>query len=423
MNEKESRRLLGDPLECRPQEDGPLSDDRSDDQPETTGGAGQKHARRILHTDQDKADIQGEPITRKNDSGLGQPDFKPSSAQRQNIKTVSREEMDRLRQDEEDLSRQFEEKMLELERTGIRIPGSVYRFALWAMIFIGAVLGLFMVNQGVRFAGQVSSLAFPWNILAAAFFLFFLGIILLVIARISHKFLAYKKMARVDLKALNVLAQRKRFQQLALKKKDEARKVLLGYLLDYNVSDPKVVIPGLEKGKLEKLGSIRQSLIDKNEYTDSDKWLKDFDESFVHVLDKAAGKRIRAYARTVAVGTAASPVKIIDQMVVLYASLKLIGELLQIYNLRPAFGQSAAILSRAIIQAYLSGVIGEQSEAGVEAFSEYYESIFGEISFATGISAATDATRFILPKVSEGALNGFLIWRLGKRAGRLVRPI
>ncbi len=413
MSEKLHRSGLGDPLEYRPEQNehkpgvhvGPEDKDR-------------EHENVSLEEGRNEG-----PGIRQNDTGLGQPEFEPSAEEKHNITNVSREDLDRLRQDQDDIQRQFEEKLLELEKTGFRIPGAIYRTVLWTMIFIGGILGLFMVNQGVRFAGQVTSLPLPWNIVAALAFLFFLGIIFVVIVRIAWKFMAFKKLTRVDIKALNFLAQRKKFQKLAARKKDEARKIMVDYLQDFNLDDPKMAVPGLEKVELKKLGSFKQSLVDKKGFMDSAQWLKEFDESFVHVLDKAARKRIRSYTRTVALGTAASPIKFIDQMIVLYASLKLIGELLVIYNLRPAFGQSAAILSRAIIQAYLSGVIGEQSEAGAEAFSEYYESIFGEISFATGVSAVTDATRFILPKVSEGALNGFLIWRLGRQAQRMLRPL
>jgi uncharacterized membrane protein YcjF (UPF0283 family) len=419
MSEENTHHRLGDPLEYRPDE----KNQRADHPSESMPGDDSQNLDQIYQAGHVRQGLKQDPGVRKNDSGLGQPDFEPSSKERQKMRNVSREEMDRLRQDQEKLRKQFEEKLLEFERTGIRIPKVFYRLALWTVVFIAGILGLFMVTQGVRFAGQVTALPYPWDIIAVSAFLFFLGIILLVMVKISGKFLAYKKMARVDLKALNALAERKRFQQLAQKKKDEAKKVLMNYLLDFKIEDPKIAVSGLEKTDLEKLGSFKKSLIDKKGYADSAQWLKEFDESFVQVLDKAARKRIRSFTRTVAVGTAASPIRFIDQMVVLYASLKLISELLEIYNLRPASGQSAVILSRAIIQAYLSGVIGEQSEAGVEAFSDYYESIFGEISFATGLSAVTDATRFILPKVSEGALNGFLVWRLGRQAQKMLRPL
>lgn len=360
---------------------------------------------------------------RKNDTGLGQPDFAPSGQEKDSISSVSPDEIDKLRKESSDLAMEFEQKLLELEQTGFKLPRGIFRTALWIMVFFGALCGILLINQGLRFAAQVSSLTLPWNILVSIAFLFFMGIILLVIFKVFQKFFRFSRLDRVDLKALNLLAQRKRFQRLAERKKDEARQTLSDYLKDFKVDDSSFQLPGIDSKDREKLIIFRQSLMDKKGYVDSNQWLREFDESFVHILDKAASRRTRVYTKTVAMGTAASPIKFIDQVIVLYASFKLIGELLQIYNLRPAMGQSSLILSRAIIQAYLSGVIGEQAEAGVESFSDYYENIFGEISLSTGISALSDTTRFILPKVSQGALNGFLIWRLARQARKMLRPI
>ncbi|MFN2342934.1 MAG: DUF697 domain-containing protein, partial [Desulfonatronovibrio sp.] len=360
---------------------------------------------------------------RENDTGLGQPDFEPSAQEKEDISSVSADEIDRLKKESADLTMEFEQKLLELEQTGFKLPRGIFRTAMWIMVFLGALCGIFLINQGLRFAAQVSSLTLPWNILVSTAFLFFVGMILLVIFKIFQKLFRFSKLTKIDLKALNLLAQRKRFQRLAEKKKDEARQTLSDYLEDFKIDDSNFQMPGIDSKDREKLIIFRQSLMDKKGYVDSDQWLREFDESFVRMLDQAASKRTRVYTKTVAMGTAASPIKFIDQIIVLYASFKLIGELLQIYNLRPAMGQSSLILSRAIIQAYLSGVIEEQAEAGVESFSDYYENIFGEISLATGISAVSDATRFILPKVSQGALNGFLIWRLARQARKMLRPI
>jgi uncharacterized membrane protein YcjF (UPF0283 family) len=418
MSNQNKKPLLGDPLEYRP-----LEDESSQGQPDPHGEPEHEHVDH--HQDGEHPDGQNHEshTIRKNDTGLGQPDFKPSSREKEKMRSLTPEEIESLRQQQEDLGAEFEKKLLELEKSGLRIPAGIYRAVMWALLLMGAVLGLFIVGQGVRFAAQVSSLSVPWNILATGLFLVFLGMILLVVFKVFKSFMLLKKKSKIDLKALDVLARRKRFQQLAMKKKEEARKVLAGYVQDYNLSPDGRNLPGLEKKDMEKLRIFKQSLTDKKEYLDSARWLKEFEESFVHVLDKAARARIRAYTKAVSVGTAASPVRFIDQMIVLYSSLRLVSELLEIYNLRPAFAQSTTVLSRAIIQAYLSGAIGEHSEAGVEAFSDFWEGIFGEISLATGFSAATDATRFILPKVSEGALNGFLIWRLGRQAQKMLRPV
>ncbi|EFI33571.1 hypothetical protein Dthio_PD0905 [Desulfonatronospira thiodismutans ASO3-1] len=380
--------------------------------------------------DQDARQVEGSGKTgnetsdagyRRRDSGLGQPD--PEPGRDHDVRDVSPEEMQELRREQEKLKRQLEEKMLDLERTGIRIPRVIYRTALWTAVFLGAVLGLFLVSQGVRFAGQVAALNMPWNILAVSGFALFSAMILMVIIKLAGRFLAFRSLSKVDINALKMLAQRRRFRWLAQQKQDEAREVLAGYLKDYKVKDVDADTLGLDRQELARIDSYRQNLLDSYGHLDSATWLKQMDETFVHALDRAANRRIRLYSRNVGLGTAASPIKFIDQLIVLYASLKLISELLQIYNLRPAMGQSLTILARSIIQAYLSGIIGEHSEAGVETFGDYYESIFGEISFATGVSAAADATRYALPKAGEGALNGFLVWRLGRHARRMVRPI
>ncbi|WP_291320149.1 DUF697 domain-containing protein [Desulfonatronospira sp.] len=408
MSEK-SRTLLGDPLDQS--FEGRVRNSR-----------GQKKQDSRQEEVQGKAEQERrDPGFRRRDTGLGQPD--PEPGRDDDVRDVSREEMQNLRREQEKLKRQLEEKLLDLERTGIRIPRVIYRTALWTAVFLGALLGLYLLSQGVRFAGQVSALNMPWNILAVSGFALFTGVILVVVIKLAGRFLAFRSLSSVDIKALKMLAQRRRFRWLAQQKQDEAREALAGYLKDYRLKDLDADALGLDRQEVARIDSCRQNLLDSYGHLDSATWLTQMDETFVHALDKAANRRIRLYSRNVGLGTAASPIKFIDQLIVLYASLKLISELLQIYNLRPALGQSAAILSRSIIQAYLSGIIGEHSEAGVETFGDYYQSIFGEISFATGVSAATDAARYALPKVGEGALNGFLVWRLGRQARRMVRPL
>jgi len=151
--------------------------------------------------------------------------------------------------------------------------------------------------------------------------------------------------------------------------------------------------------------------------------LNEFDSSIVSLLDIAAKKRIGTYAKSVALGTAASPIKLIDQLIVMYASFSLISELMRIYNLKPAFGQSAAILARSIVHAYLSGAIGEHIGSGFESVAESVESVYAELGMSGTASVGSGIMGAIAPKVAEGGLNGLLIWRLGKQAQKLLRPL
>lgn len=408
MSKEQKRKLLGDPLDPPTYEE-QIEAEGSSSSPGRSSENKQESCSRSVNS------------TGDNHTSLGMPDPEPDFGA--DMHNVSAEEIHRLRQEQEDLQRQFEEKLLELEQAGIKLPRALYRFVLWAVIFLGAVLGLLLINQAVRFAGQVSVLSLPWNLLALAGFAVFFTVILVVVVKLFGNFLAFRSLVQIDLKALNLLVERRRFRLLAEEKKEQAKLVLIGYLQDFQIENQKGLNSGLNQQDVTKIGTARQRLLDNQGHLDASLWLQEFENNFVHILDKAARLRIRTYTRNVALGTAASPIKIIDQFIVLYASLQLINELLQIYNLRPALGQSATILARSVIQAYLSGVIGEHSEAGMESFADYYESIFGEISFASGLSAVTDATRYILPKASEGALNGFLLWRLGRQAQKMVRPV
>ncbi len=407
MSEKR-RSVLGDPLDQYSlyDEHKKKMEQSGDEQPEPEEQKGRK---------------EKDSSFRMMDTGLGQPD--PAPGPEDEMYEVSAEEIEELRREQEKLRKQFEEKLLELEQTGIKIPRAVYRFVMWAAIFLAAIIGLFLINQAVRFAAQIQALSIPWNILAISGTVLFSAVILVVLGKLIGKFLALRSMTRIDLKALNLLAERRRYRYLAEQKKEEAKGVLSGYLKDYKLGDREGAALGLDKQELVRLHSHRRNLLDSSGNADSAHWLRELDETFIHILDRTARKRIRTYTRAVALGTAASPIRFIDQMIVLYASLKLINELMQIYSLRPAMGQSMTILARSIIQAYLSGLIGEHAEAGVDTLGDYYESIFGEISLTTGISAATDAARFIMPKAGEGALNGFLVWRLGKHAQKMIRPL
>ncbi|MFW5731450.1 MAG: DUF697 domain-containing protein [Desulfonatronovibrionaceae bacterium] len=420
MYEENKEGRLGDPLEFMVSRDhGPKSrveNSAEDHQPgERQNNTGQDQGQ--------QADDQKETPLRKNETGLGQPDLSPGPEEKQDIHSVSLEEMDISRKDQEELSREFEQKLMEFEKTGIKIPAALYRVFLWIVLFLGSVLGLFLTGQGVRFAGEVSNLDSPWNVLVSAIFWGLLALVVLVLCRLSAMFFKFRKKARIDVKALKKLSERRRFQELAAGKMEQAREVLYDYVDEYSLSTPGLKFPGLDMAELEKLKKYKQALLDKYGYADCSRWIREFEESFVYLLDKAAARRIRAYARNVAMGTAASPFRFLDQLVVLYSSLKLISELLQIYHLRPALGQSTIILARAIIQAYLSGIAADQSEAGVEAFSEHFKDLFNEISSTTGMSMVTDATRLVLPHVSQGAMNAFLIWRLGKQARKMVRPL
>lgn len=98
--------------------------------------------------------------------------------------------------------------------------------------------------------------------------------------------------------------------------------------------------------------------------------------------------------------------------------MALIKELAFLYGLRPALGQSVAILARSILQTYLGGLLQDATEAAADT-------LWGEVSESLGDMAMRIPASIpqVGAKATEGAVNGFLIWRLGKQTISLLQPV
>jgi uncharacterized membrane protein YcjF (UPF0283 family) len=410
MSDPENNPVLGDPLDAVAYQDEPTE--------EASSSPDDASAQQQLEKQ------QAEPQTlRQNETGLGEPDFEPTARERERIRSVPQKEIQRMYQEQDDLEAEFEKKFQEMQQSGVKIPRFIYSFVLWGMVFFGAVLGLFIVNQGIIFFVSLSSLSAPWSLFAKAVVFVLVSLIAIVVAKIFKFFILFKKNTKVDLKALNVLNERGRLRAQVRMKSDEARRELTTYLKSHAMDENHAIRLCLAKDELRKLKTHRENLLGNKAYLDSSQWLNEFDSSIVSLLDIAAKKRIGTYAKSVALGTAASPIKLIDQLIVMYASFSLISELMRIYNLKPAFGQSAAILARSIVHAYLSGAIGEHIGSGFESVAESVESVYAELGMSGTASVGSGIMGAIAPKVAEGGLNGLLIWRLGKQAQKLLRPL
>lgn len=354
---------------------------------------------------------------RLNDKGLGMPDFKPEGA-----RTLSDEETARHQKElEEELRREFTQKLNEYDNDkGIfRLPKGIMRASLTLLLIVVGVLGLFLVVETVNFANQIGGLMRPFNYIAIFFALVFGVLLVWVILRLIVLFFRLKRTQSVNLKALEILAERQRWQKLAEDHAQAARTRFEEYLKDYgldgNKRENQFFALGFTKEDLHRLVSAKNELLNPEEEVSAGSWLKLFKSSFQDVLDEGAQRRARQYALRVSVGTAVSPIKFIDQFIVLYSGIAMVKDLCVIYNLRPGFGQSAVILSRSIVNTYLSGVVSESAGQAADSISGW----LGEITGVLG----SGFTRFVGARATEAALNGFLLWRLSKRTIALLRLV
>ena len=177
---------------------------------------------------------------------------------------------------------------------------------------------------------------------------------------------------------------------------------------------------GLTEEDQHQLDEAKRYLL-AEEFLPSSEWVVEYQSRFQDVLDNAARRRARQYGQRAALGTALVPVGALDQTLILYCCLRLVRELLVIYNVRPAFGQTATILARAIVQTYLGGEMQGLTEEGTEAGLEAV--LGGSAEELLLGSAATALASQLGAKLVEGGVNGLLVWRLGTRTISFLQPV
>ena len=171
----------------------------------------------------------------------------------------------------------------------------------------------------------------------------------------------------MDLAALHALRERQTWHRLATEHAESAETKIREYLGSYKL-DAKARISlfaaGMNTREFDALTEAKQHLLSGELHLPPTDWLEEFSIRFQAVLDTIAERQAKSYGVRAAVGTALSPMPLLDQAVVLYSSLKLVHDLLVLYNLRPTPGRSVIVLARAILQTYLGGVAQDVTEGG-----------------------------------------------------------
>ena len=187
----------------------------------------------------------------------------------------------------------------------------------------------------------------------------------------------------------------------------ERRRLLERYVNVALASDPK----GYEN-ELRQPGCAKKIRYLLDGYgLDHDEWLEGFGQ-IVAMQDAAADRCIRSRYTKVFLKTGASPWKIIDAAAVIYHSIGLALDIAKIYRRRVTRFQAFRLAAEGLVAIAVSSVAQEGSENVFEVCGGLVqEGIL--CKFLKGIMA----------KASEGALNAFLVYRLGNRLKSRFRPI
>lgn len=148
---------------------------------------------------------------------------------------------------------------------------------------------------------------------------------------------------------------------------------------------------------------------------DSLAWARELETRVLNPIDAAARSRIRHYAQRAGIKTAISPFPLVDSLAVLYNASLLIQDLASLYGRRLGRAETGILLALVLFQVYVAGEAQELTESGLSEV----QTMIGD-----GMTGLTNRiTSFLSPKVAEGVLNGYILYRLGHYAQNQFRPL
>ena len=290
------------------------------------------------------------PQLREGDYGLGVPRSRVEGA-----RVLSDEEIEETRRlEDEELLRQFESSLRRLDttKTNFDLPAGVRRALIWGGCALVSVLGLVLVSQAAAVVADIRSLPAPFDWIIGTLAVLFAAALSWLMAQLVLMLVRLQRSPSVNLHAIQTLQERRHMQGLAAEYAEKAKGELRSYLEKYRLDDDarrRLRTLGLTKRECDDLAEAKRFLLEDAESLPPDEWLSAFRRRFQSKLDRVADNRTGRYAKGVGLATVIAP-SVIDKAVMLYACVTLIKELTFLYGLRPALGQTAAILARSILQ-------------------------------------------------------------------------
>lgn len=295
------------------------------------------------------------------------------------------------------------------------------KWSLGATVLLAAALGVLVFSQAISALALAASLPL-W---AQYALLIPLGLCCLAVLGVCialvRAWLRLRTIRQVDLGALEELRARAQSRQDGVERFQEARARLETYLQNYPLDmdgAARLAAAGIQPHEVEALARGRDHLVGRS--TDSRSWLADYGEHFQTTLDAAARKRVNAWSVKAAGCVIASPLPLLDAVLVLGISFRMIKDLCYLYNVRASRSGSLVLLNRAIAAAFIAGVAEDATEVAGGMAAEELSGMVGEGALN---SMGAKAAGLIAPKLGEGAINAFFIRRLGKATIRMLQPL
>lgn len=166
------------------------------------------------------------------------------------------------------------------------------------------------------------------------------------------------------------------------------------------------IAPSLRANEASRAGLVRLQEILRSSHSDSDV-ITLFAREVLDPLDRQAAARVSRAARDTAIGVAASPVAMLDAVIGIARSLRMIREIATIYGLRPGTFGTIRLMRRVL----LDGASFATADLASDAWTEIIGSLGGRV---TGIVSG---------KLGEGVFAAVRITRLGLITMQACRPV
>ena len=165
-------------------------------------------------------------------------------------------------------------------------------------------------------------------------------------------------------------------------------------------------------------------LTDENCPESTTGWKARFEREFLSVLNTAAQRQIDAASKLSAIKATISPYAVLDMLIILYWSFKMVQQLCKIYNLRTGGVGTVYLLCCIFGNTFFAGKLSDlETEIGenlVELLPK--KSIFEFLPSAVHGIAESLAGKFA-GKAATGIANYVLMRRLGYRAMQMLKPL
>jgi len=308
----------------------------------------------------------------------------------------------------------------------VHLP-SLLLHPLVGAIFVGAaaILTFLLLSQTLSALAALATLPpwqryFGWVILALLG-----GSFLYAVGRFTVFYLTLRLNRQVNIRGLKRLARRTHLRHVANKTLRETKLQLERYLKEYSLDSERDQERLAELGGLDvdQLRGIRDDLLDPSRFASYGDWFDSFRTRFQGVLEDAADRRIRHYARRVGLVTAASPNALVDTVVASYCGFLMLTDLCRIYNLRVGKFATTILLTRVFFNSYVAGQLHESETITDAGFQSIVQEIAPHIGTIVVDTAPAKLFGKLGSRAARGAANYVMLTRLGRCSAGLLRPV